>query len=104
MTNKGEISKDFGFRDQIRRAALSVMSNIAEGFGRMSRRESIRFFEVSSASSNEVKSISYAAVDLGYWSSQDAEVIQQSIEAIKAMNRNLIKYLLSRNQQATIVP
>lgn len=98
MTAKGEVSRDFGFKDQIRRAALSVMSNIAEGFGRMSRRESIRFYEISSASANEVSSISYAAKDLGYWTDQEVETLHQSIMKIRAMNRKLIKYLLSRNK------
>ncbi len=58
--------KDFGFKDQIQRAAISVMSNIAEGFDRNSNKEFIQFLVIARGSVSEVKSLSYAALDIGY--------------------------------------
>jgi len=53
--------KDYGFRDQIQRAAVSVMSNIAEGFDRGSNREFIKFLIIARGSVSEVRSLGYAA-------------------------------------------
>ncbi len=54
---------DRGFRDQIQRASISVMSNIAEGFERNSNKEFIHFLVIARASAAEVKSLSYAGYD-----------------------------------------
>jgi four helix bundle protein len=59
-------SRDFGFRDQIQRAAISIMSNIAEGFDRGSNKELIQFLIIARGSVSEVKSLSYAALDIEY--------------------------------------
>jgi len=66
ITAQGEFAKDFGLRDQIRRAAVSVMSNIAEGFDRGSRGEFHQFLVVAKASCAEVRSQLYVALDVGY--------------------------------------
>lgn len=66
VTSKGDFSKDFGLRDQIRRASVSVMSNIAEGFDRGSRGEFHQFLVVAKASCAEVRSQLYVALDVGY--------------------------------------
>jgi len=58
--------KDYSFRDQIQRAAISVMSNIAEGFDRGSNKEFIQFLIFPRGSVSEVKSLCYAALDLEY--------------------------------------
>ena len=57
--------KDFGFRDQLQRAAVSVMSNIAEGFDRGSNREFVQFLIIARGSAAEVKSLAYAGKDIG---------------------------------------
>lgn len=59
ITLKSNFSKDFALRDQIRRASISISSNIAEGFGRKSKKEFIYFLNVAQASSYEVKSQLY---------------------------------------------
>ena len=59
-------ARDFGSRDQIRRAAVSIMSNIAEGFERSSQKEVIRFLVIAKASAAEVRSQLYVAADLSY--------------------------------------
>ncbi len=66
VTNIGAFSKDYSLRDQIRRASVSIMSNIAEGFGRGSMNEFHQFLVVSRASCAEVQSQLYVALDVGY--------------------------------------
>ncbi|MBU1962815.1 MAG: four helix bundle protein [Gammaproteobacteria bacterium] len=66
ITTTGAFSKDFGLRDQIRRAAVSVMSNIAEGFERGSKNEFHPFLVIAKASCAEVRSQLYIALDAGY--------------------------------------
>ncbi len=83
-------------RSQIRRAAISTMNNIAEGFGRFSTKEFIRFLEISSASACEVKSIAYAAIDLSYFTKEKARQIQDKADDVKALDLGFIKYLKNR--------
>ncbi len=64
MTRKEPFSKDFGLRDQIQRAAVSVMSNLAEGFERGSRAEFHRFIVIAKGSCGEVRSQLYVALDV----------------------------------------
>jgi len=66
VTNKGMFGKDFGLRDQVRRAGVSVMANIAEGFDRGSRAEFHQFIVVAKGSCAEVRSHLYVALDAGY--------------------------------------
>lgn len=59
-------SRDYGFRDQIQRAAVSVMNNIAEGFERQTKTEFGRFLDIAKGSCGEVRSLYYTAEDLNY--------------------------------------
>ena len=62
----GRLSKDFGLRDQVCRAAVSAMSNIAEGFARGSDKDFAHFLDIARGSSLEVQSLLYVALDVGY--------------------------------------
>ncbi|MET7015703.1 four helix bundle protein [Uliginosibacterium flavum] len=66
LTREGAFAKDFGLRDQIQRAAVSVMSNIAEGFERGTRPEFHRYIVIAKASCAELRSQLYVAGDIGY--------------------------------------
>ena len=68
-------NKDFGFKDQIQRAAVSVMNNIAEGFERQSRTEFQRYLNISKASCGEVRSMLYLANDLEYIEKQKVDFL-----------------------------
>jgi four helix bundle protein len=66
ITKIGPVSKDYGFRDQIRRAAVSVMNNIAEGFDRGSNKDFVKFLFIARGSAAEVRSLLYVALDQDY--------------------------------------
>jgi four helix bundle protein len=66
MTRKGAFKTDYGLKDQFQRSRISVMSNIAEGFGRGGNSEFIQFLFTAKGSLSEVKSQLYVAADLGY--------------------------------------
>jgi four helix bundle protein len=66
VSNQGAFARDFALRDQVRRACISVMSNIAEGFERYSGAEFKHFLAVARGSAAEVRSQLYLACDLGY--------------------------------------
>ncbi len=70
VTNKGDFGKDYGLRDQIRRASVSIMSNVAEGFDRAGRAEFHQFLVIAKSSCAEVRSHLYVAFDAGYLTEQ----------------------------------
>jgi four helix bundle protein len=63
LGQKAPLSRDFGLRDQLQRAAVSVMANLAEGFERVHRAEKLQFWNVAKASAGEVKSLLYDVAD-----------------------------------------
>jgi four helix bundle protein len=75
-------SQDFGLRNQIRRAAISVMSNIAEGCERGGTREFVSFLRIARGSAAEVRSQIYTAEDLGYLDSPQARELRRDATAI----------------------
>lgn len=82
MTRQSEFAKDFGLSDQIRRATVSIMSNIAEGFERSSRLEFNRFLFMVKASCAEVRSHLYVAYDCAYLTNNSFEVLLAKAEEI----------------------
>ena len=78
ISAQSDFSRDFGLRDQIRRAAVSAMSNIAEGFDRGSRSEFHQFLVIAKASCAEVRSQLYVAQDVGYIDQKTFEIVSGS--------------------------
>lgn len=97
ITNKGDFSKDFGMRDQIQRAAVSVMTNIAEGFDCDSQAEFARFLGYSRRSAVEVQSLLYAALDIGYINKTTFDTQYQQAEKAKALIGGLKTSIKKRN-------
>jgi len=88
-------SKDYGLRDQIRRASVSISSNIAEGFERQTTKEFIRFLYIAKASAGEVRSQLYLAVDLEYITSNEFEELKLKVNEVSKLISGLLKYLHS---------
>ena len=86
-------SKDFSFRDQVNRAAVSIMNNIAEGFERYSKPDFKRFLQISKASCSEVRSMIYLALDFKYVEEPQASEMMQLATKIKAEIINLMNKL-----------
>lgn len=80
LTSRQAFSRDFGLRDQIRRAAVSVMSNIAEGFERNGSREFHQFLVIAKGSCAEVRSQLYTALDIGYIDNSEFHQVQSIAE------------------------
>jgi len=85
LTNKEKFSKDFGMRDQIRRAAVSVMNNIAEGFDCESKTEFARFLGIARRSAVEVQSLLYAAMDVDYIDQTEFDLHYEQARKAKAL-------------------
>ncbi len=88
-----EHSKDFGFKDQIQRAAVSIMNNIAEGFERKGNKEFSYFLYVAKGSCGEVRSMLILAKELGKIAEKDFELVFKSAEEISKMLSGFIKTL-----------
>jgi len=85
MTSVNPLAKDFGLRDQIQRAAVSVMTNIAEGFDCDSNAEFARFLGIARRSAVEVQSLLYTTLDIGYISKPDFDLYFNQAEKTKAL-------------------
>ena len=97
ITTDGKFAKDFGLRDQIRRAAVSIMANIAEGQGRNSDKEFANFLNIAHGSLAETQSHLYIALDLEYLNENDFRQIYDLLDEIGKMTMSLMKHL--RNSQ-----
>jgi four helix bundle protein len=93
MSEEGKLKYDYDTRSQIKRAALSSMNNIAEGFGRYSPKDFIRFLDTSQSSVQEVSSILYVLEDLEYVTEDRLNVARQLADETKALTLGLIRYL-----------
>lgn len=91
--------KDYGFRDQVQRAAISVMSNIAEGFDRGSNKELIQSLIIARGSVSEVKSLCYAAIDLGYLNRKALNSIFEMCGKLTNLLNGFIRYLKNSSRK-----
>jgi len=93
ITSDGNFSKDYGLCDQIRRASVSVMSNIAEGFERGGNQELLHFLSIAKGSSGEVRAQLYVAMDQGYIMQDKAETLIDDFRKLSIMINNFMEYL-----------
>jgi four helix bundle protein len=92
-SSDGAFARDYALRDQVRRAAISIPSNIAEGFSRHSNKEFIQFLFISKGSAAEVQSQLYTALDQDYISRDAFDKMYQEIEVVAKQLSRLITYL-----------
>lgn len=95
LTNETELKRDYGLKDQMRRAAVSVTSNIAEGHERGSKNQFVYFLNVSRGSCAELRSQLILSRDLGYISFEACEKLKTDLIEVSKMIMGLIKYLQS---------
>ena len=93
LTASDSFKKDYGLKDQIQRAAVSIMNNIAEGFERNNNKEFVVFLKYSKGSAGEIRSMLYVALDLNYISKSTFEEYYENVIKIITQISNFIKYL-----------
>ena len=93
ITSEGGFTKDYSLEDQIRRASVSIMSNIAEGFSRQTDKEFAQFLHVDKGSASEVQSQLYVALDLQYIPEDIFREMYELSEEIMKLISGFIKYL-----------
>ena len=93
ITKNSYFRKDFSLRDQIRRASVSIMANIAEGFGRRSKREFANFLNMSHGSAAEIQCHLYVALDQHYLSQEDFERLYNQVDEVSKMIQGFMNYL-----------
>ncbi|HEY5973570.1 MAG TPA: four helix bundle protein [Geobacteraceae bacterium] len=91
LTNAGAFAKDFGLRDRMRRAAVSVPSNIAEGDERETDREANRYFYVAKGSLAELLTQTVIALEIGYLTDPQYQELQEKCRTIMKMLASLIR-------------
>jgi len=93
LTSLKNFSKDFGLKEQIQRASVSIMNNISEGYERDNNREFIKFLGYSKGSAGEVRSMLYVALDLNYISNDQFKISYDKAVSIITQISNFKKYL-----------
>lgn len=93
VTQASSFSKDFSLRDQMRRASVSIMANIAEGFGRRSKKEFSNFLNMAHGSAAEGQCHLYVALDLQYITGGEFEKLYGKTEEVSRMIQGFMKYL-----------
>jgi len=91
ITNEGAIARDFGLRDQLRRAAVSVPSNIAEGDELDTNKQSVRHFYIAKGSAAEVYTQLLISIEIGYLDQESTHQLCEKYQALSRKLSNLIK-------------
>ena len=97
VTSEGNFARDYSLKDQIRRAAVSTMSNIAKGYARQTDKEFLQFLHIALGSVAEVKSQLYVAQDLGYVAKGEFDGISELSSEVARLITGFIKYLKGTN-------
>jgi len=93
VPNKSDFAKDYSLKDQLRRASVSVMSNISEGYARQTDKEFAQFLYIALGSTAEVQSLLYAAQDLKYISKEESDNIYELSSEVARLVAGFTKYL-----------
>ncbi len=93
FTSTGKFARDFGLKDQIRRASVSILSNIAEGFERGGDQEFLQFLAVAKGSCGELRAQLYVALDQNYCSEEHFNMLSRTAMEVGQLISGLMKYL-----------
>jgi four helix bundle protein len=93
ITGQRAFARDYGLKDQIRRACVSVMSNIAEGFERSGSGEFTQFLAIAKGSAGEVRSQLYVALDQAYLRQEEFDTVSRDAMEVRRMLSGLMSYL-----------
>jgi four helix bundle protein len=93
LTGNGMFAKDYGLRNQIQRASVSIMANIAEGFGRRSDKEFANFLNMAHGSVSETQSHLYVALDLSYVDQTSFTKLYELLDEVSKMTLALAQHL-----------
>lgn len=99
LTSRGAFARDFALRDQIRRASVSIMSNIAEGFERGGTAEFIQFLSHAKGSCGEVRAQLYVALDQAYVDARTFEEVASVAEEVSRMISGFMRYLRATDRR-----
>ncbi len=91
ITEKKGLKNDFGLKEQLRRAVVSISANIAEGFERRSRKEYLNFLNISKGSSGEVRSLLYISLQIGYIDELEHKLLREKARFISGSIANHMK-------------
>ncbi len=91
LTENGNLKNDFGLKDQMRRAAVSISTNIAEGFERRSRKEYLNFLNIDKGSTGEMRSLLYVAFQIGYIDETKHGILREQARFLSGSITNHIK-------------
>ncbi len=97
LTGEGKLNKDFGLRDQLQRAAVSIPTNIAEGFERSSRKEYVLFLNIAKGSAGEVRSLLRVALEIGYIDQSRYDQLRSGVLELSRYPSNQIRSLKEAN-------
>lgn len=104
LCGKGNLVKDFDTKSQIKRAAVSTMNNVAEGFGRYSAVEFVRYLNIAQSSALEVRSMAYILLDRKYISQAEFEALDAKTNKVVSLNNGFIRYLITKDKnQKTVI-
>ena len=98
ISKDGQLNRDFSLRDQLRRAALSIPANIAEGFERAHRKEYLNFLNIAKGSAGEVRCLLRVSLELGYLEQAKHDALLRAILELSRFLANQIKSLKESNR------
>jgi four helix bundle protein len=101
VTAQGKIAADFSLRDQLRRASVSIMANIAEGFEREGNKEFRQFLATAKGSAGEVKALIYVALDAGLTSSEEFQRIMALADETSRLLGGFLRYLKASDKKGS---
>ncbi len=101
ITENESLKKDFGLKDQIRRASISIISNIAEGFERNGNKEFIQFLSIAKGSAGEVRAQLYIIKELEFINEEEFTLLNEKVTQVSKMLSGFINYLKQSELKGT---